>query len=200
VAYQFANEPKNRALLQIPSDVESFVVHRRLETEKKINRRGDTVRDIIFRVSWDHLEDNRVGSGLPAQRRVTAGTTLVINADRGRDAEAVPGGGVVELVEPPFSQLKATKTFDLGAMPRRLRAVRAGKETLLVRARLTSDLGRSQQEARDDMLEHLMREGLVELDERAMGPDGNPRAAVVHAETRYNAIKLRGTARLLHIA
>ena len=198
VAYQFANQ--HRELLRIPDDVESFRVHRRLRTEKRFNEGGATVEDIVFRVSWDHVEDNDVGGGLPNRRRITAGTTLVINADLSQDAKPEPGGGFVEMVQMPARKLEAERPYELEPRKRRLRTIRAGKGILMVRARLTSDLGESQRKARDEMLDHLMHEGLVELDEYALGPDGKLRTTVVHGRTRRDVLNLTGTARMLHIA
>jgi hypothetical protein len=197
VAYQFANE--YRQLLHIPEDVDSFRVHRRLKTAKKFNEGGQTVHDIVFKVSWDHIERNAVSGGLPDRRRVTAGTTLVINADRSHDAEVGTGGGFIELVQTPTSKFDAAQSFNPSRQQRRLRAIQGGKDTFYIRARLTSDLGESQRQARDEMLEHMMNEGLVELDDQAIGPDGKLRATVVLGLTRHNVLKLSGTGRMLHI-
>ena len=197
VAYQFANQ--YRQLLQIPESVESFRVHRRLKTRKRFNEGGETVHDIVFRVSWDHVEQNAVGGGLPDRRRVTAGTTLVINADRSHDVEVETGGGFVEMVQMPVLKQDAVQSFSPSRQRRRMRTIRGGKDTLLIRARLTSDLGESQRQARDEMLEHMMHEGLVELDDHAVGPDGKLRATVVRGLTRDNVLKLSGTGRMLHI-
>jgi len=198
VAYQFANQ--QRDLLRIPKGVDAFRVHRRLKTEKRFNEGGGKVQDIVFRVSWDHIEKNGVGRGLPDRRRVTAGTTLVINADRSRDAEAELSGGAVEMVQRPVGKMEQAQSLGFDRRRRQLRAIKGGKETLLIRARLTSDLGESQRQARDEMLGHLMAEGLVEVDEHAVGPDGKLRATVVHAQTRHGVLKLGSTARMLHIA
>lgn len=197
VAYQFANQ--HRDLLQIPENVESFRVHRRLKTEKLLNEGGKKVEDIVFKVSWDHVEDNAVGGGLPDRRRITAGTTLVINADRSRDAEVETGGGFIEMVQMPAGKLDATQSFNPNRQRHQMRTIRGGKDTLLIRARLTSDLSESQRLARDAMLERLLREGLVEVDDHAIGPDGKLRATVIHAQTRNNVLKLSGTGRMLHI-
>jgi hypothetical protein len=78
--------------------------------------------------------------------------------------------------------------------------IRGGKDILLVRARLTSDLGEQQRQARDEMLVHMLHEGLIELDDHAIGPDGKLRVTVVRGLTRNNVLKLRGTGRMLHIA
>jgi hypothetical protein len=198
VAYQFANQ--HRDFLHIPGNVESFRVHRRLKTIKQFVEGGETVQDIVFKVSWDHIEPNAVGRGLPNQRRITAGTTLVINADRSHDAEVDAGGGFVEMAQMPVRKLDAAKTFNPDRQRRQMRTIQGGKDTLLIRARLTSDLGESQRQARDAMLAHLMHEGLIALDDDVIGPDGKPRSTVIHALTRNHVLKLSGTGRMLHIA
>jgi hypothetical protein len=82
-AYRFANE--NRAFLAIPQGV-SFVVRRRLNVEKLYWYRGAPrkVRECLFKVSWNQVEANRVGRGLPKRRRITVGTTLAIDWSTGR--------------------------------------------------------------------------------------------------------------------
>jgi hypothetical protein len=77
-AYQFANE--NRALLGIPKGV-SFVVHDRLRVDKLYwHREGaQKVQECLFKASWNAVEPNRIGRGLPKRRRITVGTTLAID-------------------------------------------------------------------------------------------------------------------------
>jgi len=78
-------------------------------------------------------------------------------------------------------------------------------DTKLVRARLTSDRrGRPEEEKEQRRDRHAMLCGLVEadllkLDEDALGPDGRPLRAAVRAESTQDAIRVRGTARTLHI-
>lgn len=49
-----------------------------------------TVNECIFKLSWEHVELNTVGSWLPSQRRVTMGTTLVIDRDSPDQRVRVP--------------------------------------------------------------------------------------------------------------
>ena len=81
VAYEFANRPQVRSLLGIPDDVKSFTVHKRLRTTKHYVSTLQPQEDIVFKVSWDFIEPNKVGNGLPQRRRVRAGTTLVLDAN-----------------------------------------------------------------------------------------------------------------------
>ncbi len=86
-AYDFAD--RNRQLLGIPSGVH-FRVRPRLDASKLYFHTGgrETVRECIFKVSWDHREDNvsagrangaRRLAGMAARRQITVGTTLVID-------------------------------------------------------------------------------------------------------------------------
>ena len=109
VAHQFANQ--YRDFLQIPPEVASFHVHRRLKTEKRLGTGGDKVQDIVFRVSWDHVEENDIGGGLPGKRRITVGTTLVINADSSRDVEVDGGGGFIEMAQTPGNKYGCRPIF-----------------------------------------------------------------------------------------
>lgn len=78
LAYDFAS--RHRDWLRIPKKV-PFQVRPRLAVEKKYYHRDGarTTRECLFKVSWNCLEPNRTGHGLPATRRVTRGTTLAID-------------------------------------------------------------------------------------------------------------------------
>ena len=83
VAYQFANN--NRQLLGIPEDVSFKVQARHVVTKYAILRtpgQEEIARkayECIFKVSWQHTEANKIDSVLPQKRRITVGTTLVID-------------------------------------------------------------------------------------------------------------------------
>ena len=78
-AYRFAE--KARELLQIPRGV-AFTVRPRLDVRKTNYHRGEKpeqTRELLFKVSWNDVEASGVEGNLPAQRRVTRGTTLAID-------------------------------------------------------------------------------------------------------------------------
>lgn len=83
-AYDFAN--RERARLGIPPDV-PFRVLPRLAVQKETYR-GDPephcFRELLFKVVWEHAEQDDVGFDLPSNRMVRAGLTLVLDRDNGR--------------------------------------------------------------------------------------------------------------------
>lgn len=85
IAYQFAND--NRELLSIPSDSSiSFEVQPRcIARDKHLNNRPKvTQSQLFFKVSWTKTEPIKPKRpGLPPDRRIVVGTTLVIDLDLG---------------------------------------------------------------------------------------------------------------------
>jgi hypothetical protein len=79
LAYQFANE--NRDFLHIPSGV-PFVVHPRRDVRKfYYPPKGEAfeIRELLFRVSWTHEEENNLGERYGNSRRFQVGTTTAID-------------------------------------------------------------------------------------------------------------------------
>jgi len=150
-AYEFAN--RHRKLLRIPPDV-PFRVRPRLDVTKTYyDREGkQKCRECIFKVSWDLVEANRLGSPYPAQRQITVGTMLAIDW-----------------------------------------------HTRRIRARLTSDLSDQQRGDRDLMLARLADQGLLQLADEAVGPNGEEVGTAVIAEATESLMRVRGAARTLHI-
>jgi hypothetical protein len=72
-------------------------------------------------------------------------------------------------------------------------------ETKQVKARLTSQW-EEQREERDKLLQRLDEKGLLVPAELATNPDGKPLRCAIKAETSGNLMRVRGTARTLHIA
>lgn len=78
-AYKFAEN--ERELLYIPKNVR-FEVHPRHLVHKKYENDVEKT-ECLFKVSWSHVEDNSAGSGLPPQRMIIVGTTLVFDMETG---------------------------------------------------------------------------------------------------------------------
>lgn len=80
-AYQFAD--RNREFLGIPAEI-PFHVRPRLDTTKLFYFRDgpQEIREIIFKVAWQHSEPNteRLQLRFPLRRQITVGTTLVVDA------------------------------------------------------------------------------------------------------------------------
>ncbi len=72
-------------------------------------------------------------------------------------------------------------------------------ETKQARARLTSQW-EEQRDNRDKMLQRLDEKGLLVPAELATAPDGKPLRCAIKAETSGDLMRVRGTARTLHIA
>jgi len=78
-------------------------------------------------------------------------------------------------------------------------------DTRVVRALLTSDHSNRPQEQdeqrkdRDRMLRRLADHNLLQFGHLAFGPDGKPLRSVIQAESAGNLMRVRGTARMLHI-
>jgi hypothetical protein len=72
-------------------------------------------------------------------------------------------------------------------------------DTKQVKARLTSQW-EEQREERDKLLQRLDEKGLLVPAELATNPDGKPLRCAIKAETSGNLMRVRGTARTLHIA
>jgi hypothetical protein len=81
-AYEFAN--KHRDVLRIPEGIH-FRVRPRQVTKKsdypgaKARAKDGKPSECLFKVSWDHEEENKAGPGLPSTRQITVGTTLAID-------------------------------------------------------------------------------------------------------------------------
>jgi len=165
-AYQFANA--HRDLLQIPEDI-PFQVRPRLHVRKKYQ--GGEGEECIFKVAWDHLEDNPIGFGYPAKRRITVGTTLAIDWKTGR--------------------ILARLT---NAPPER-RLLPFGRQYRIRRQEYEE-----QRRDRDVFVGGLAARGILKLGKHGLGPDGRPLRSVVQADVIGDAMKARGTAKTLHIA
>jgi len=82
-AYAFV--ARNRAQLNVPPDV-PFVIAGRYHTRKNSPRSKDENRlkeELIFKISWEQIENDQFSPSYPATRRVMAGTTLVTDWNSG---------------------------------------------------------------------------------------------------------------------
>lgn len=118
----------------------------------------ERVKECIFKVSWDVVEDSKV-TGFPSKRQITAGTMVAIDW-----------------------------------------------QTRRLRARLISDAARENTDAaavrrldRDRFLQRLADEGVLRLEREAIGPHGRHLRSVIRAETSDGLMRVRDTARMLHI-
>jgi hypothetical protein len=154
-AYQFAE--KNRAFLGIPDG--PFEVRPRLDVTKTYfhkdeskDKKGETKRELIFKVAWTEMESSAVGGGLPKKRRVVRGTTLAIDWEK-----------------------------------------------KLVRALLTTSKGKAVTQSRDAFIARMLRDDAIAIGADTIGPDGKPRRNAVLGDITDGALRLRATARALHM-
>jgi hypothetical protein len=126
--------------------------------------------ECIFKVAWDEVEASPVGYGYPEERRLTVGTTLVLDLDTGRTLARLTNA-------PPERRLI---TFD-----REYRLRRAEYE--------------EQRDDRDVFVGGLAASGLLRLGKHALGPGGRPLESVIRADVVRGALKARATAKTLHI-
>lgn len=172
-AYKFAND--HRPLLFLPDD-RPFKIRPRLRVQKKYEPdakgRSGEGDECIFKVSWDILERNALGERYPQQRRITIGTTLVLDWNSGRVLARLTSA-------PPPAK-------DYTDYDKMMHGVR--KEEY-----------KQQRKARDRFLQKLAAQGYLKIGAQALGPDGQPLLSVVRGEVVDNALRVRGTTNLLHI-
>ena len=82
-AYDFAN--RHAGFLSIPAgvpfEVEPRLLVRKTPYQSKKTYEGEAapVKELILKVHWSLVEPNRIGAAYPDKRRITVGTTLVID-------------------------------------------------------------------------------------------------------------------------
>jgi hypothetical protein len=177
-AYEFAN--RNRRFLGIPPRCNIYVRPRSVVNKVLYDRDGlpaSSAHELILHVSWDRQEANPPGEWLPPRRQVTVGTTLVVDLDTRRvwarlvsDSARLPAPGP-EAVPPAAS----------GVAPAAAPPVPES------------------QADRDALLLRLLEEDVLRVGAQAMAPDGGWLRAAVRAETLDGLMRVRGTARTLHI-
>ena len=174
-AYDFANS--NRELLCIPTDVVPFQVRPRLSVRKKYdskNPRGKEGRECIFKVAWNHEEENDIGSRFPQKRHVMVGTTLVFDLENDKILARLSSA-------PPTKY--SLKCQGL-----------AGKR----RALSIAEYNR-QRSARDSFLKKLAKAGVLKIGKQALSPSGKGLMSAVQVEVSSGIMHTRGMANMLHI-
>ncbi|MCW4020612.1 MAG: hypothetical protein NWF14_05225 [Candidatus Bathyarchaeota archaeon] len=165
-AYRFAE--RERELLYIPKNVRFEVRPRHLVNKKYENDVEKT--ECIFKIAWSHVEENPVGFGLPPQRMIIVGTTLVFDMETGnvllRLSNAPPPKG----------------------------------DTMIYAGRISHIEYEEQWDQRNSFIEKLVEKDVIKFGRDAYGPDGKtPLLSAVRAEGLRGVMRVRGTGKTLHI-
>jgi hypothetical protein len=179
-AYNFANE--HRELFCIPSPGVGqkpvpFHVHPRLSVRKKYYDKhpsGKIGHECIFKVSWDHEEENNIGVRYGQTRQVTVGTTLVFDWKTRKILVRLTSA-------PPTDYTLKCQFLD-------------SKQRHTAR-----DEYEKQRQARDRFLSRLVDEGILKVGKHALDPNGQLLLSAVQAEVSGGKMRTRGTANMLHI-
>jgi hypothetical protein len=181
-AYEFAN--RNRRFLGVPPRCNIYVRPRSVVNKVLYDRDGlpaSSAHELILHVSWDRQEANPPGESLPPRRQVTVGTTLVVDLDTRRVwARLVSDSARLPAPEPEAAPLAPS-----GAAPAAAPAA-------------APPVPESQAD-RDSLLLRLLEEDVLRVGAQAMAPDGAWLRAAVRAETLDDLMRVRATARTLHI-
>lgn len=174
-AYDFAN--KNRELLCIPPDGVPFQVRPRLSVEKKYdtkNPAGKEGRECIFKIAWDHEEQNDIGSRFPEKRQITVGTTLVFDWETGKILTRLTSA-------PPTDYI--LKCQGLAGERRKLAIAEHDR----------------QRSARNAFLKKLAKAGVLKIGKQALNPSGKGLMSAVQVEVTSGVMRTYGTANMLHV-
>lgn len=174
VAYELVND--HRQFFGIPNDV-PFKVLPRLRVCKEYDYKR-YVPECIFKVTWDQEEESPNYPGIPKKRKITVGSTLVLDWDTGKQLVLLTNA------RPP-------KVYDqLG------RGVDQTKEIMTRRQKEYIQ----QKIDRDKFIVSLIEEGLLQIGPPITGPDGGSYQNTVRAEVSNGFMRLKGTMNMLHIA
>lgn len=174
-AYDFANS--NRKLLCIPIDGVPFQVRPRFSVRKKYdskNPRGKEGRECIFKVAWNHEEENDIGSRFPQKRHVMVGTTLVFDLEN----------------DQILARLSSAPPTEYSLKCQGL----AGKRRDLSIAEYNR-----QRSARDLFLKKLAKAGVLKIGKQALSPSGKGLMSAVQVEVSSGIMQTCGMANMLHI-
>jgi hypothetical protein len=166
-AYRFAVD--HHDLFHIPGNT-SFQAQPRLLLEKKYDEgRG---HELLFKVSWTHVEPNDIGSGYPEHRRIKVGTTLAIDMKTRRVLALLTNAPPTESTEETY-----------------------GEAELLY---LKEEYER-QRKNRDKFLGKLAADGVLLKEEHATAPDGHTLLSAVPFSVVDGCMRTRSTGNTLHL-
>ena len=166
-AYRFANDHPD--LFHIPENT-SFQILPRLLLEKKYDEgRG---RELLFKVTWTHLEPNDIGSGFPEQRRIKVGTILAIDLKNQRVLALLTNAPPTESTEETYREAEL---------------------------RYLEEEYESQRKNRDEFLRKLAADGVLMKEEHATAPDGHTLLSVVPFSVVDGYMQTRSTGNTLHL-
>lgn len=174
-AYDFANS--NRELLCIPTNGVPFQVRPRLSVRKKYdskNPSGKEGRECIFKVAWNHEEENDLGPRFPQKRHVTVGTTLVFDLEN----------------DQILARLSSAPPTEYSLKCQGL----TGKRRDLSIAEY-----KHQRSARNSFLKKLAKADVLKIGKQALNPSGKGLLSAVQVEVSSGIMQTRGMANMLHI-
>lgn len=182
-AYRFANSPEGRRLLCIPPEIPFEVLSPRLEVRKKPIGKPplcdpaniQETHECIFKVAWDPIEKNPIGSGYPENRRFRVGTTLALYWE--------DGTVLALLSSAPPHKTNTDKRY-----------------TNQKQRSIVADEFNEKSENRTNFVKCLIKEGLLKFNQHSFGPDGRtPLLSCIQAEDLDGIMRIRGAAKMLHI-
>jgi hypothetical protein len=177
-AYDFVN--KNRELFCIPSTEEPvpFQVRPRFMVSKKHAKKDpeepDLYRECLFKVSWNHEEENDLGSRYPKKRSITVGTTLVIEWETGRILARLTSAPPTEYIMKCQSLQKKQRELATLAYEH-------------------------QKSVRNMFLKSLVKKGLLKVGDQAIRPGGKAAMSYIQAQVTGGVMHVQGTANMLHL-
>jgi hypothetical protein len=177
LAYDFVN--KNRDLFCIPITQEPipFEIRPRLEVRKKYdkkNPRGKEGHECIFKVAWSYIEDNKRVSSVAAKRKITVGTTLILDFNGCKILARITNA------PPNQESSKLQKTDE-------------------EKWQLSLNEYERQRESRDRYLSQLIQQGALKIGNQAFINNKKTLMSSALAEVKDGVMCTRGMVNLLHM-